>query len=133
METENRKHRRIETTLPMHFNLNPDYHYVSAIRKLGVAGTVRNVSIEGLRIDARMDLLDTCQIFFEAMEEESPFELEIVCSGFREERLLIRGSVKWYRLSEPDGKIRHFRAGLYLKDAGSRAIAKGIIVSTQKS
>jgi hypothetical protein len=130
MNKENRKHRRIETGLSMRFNLNPDYHYVPAIRKLGVAGTVRNVSIEGFKIDARMDTLDTCQIFPEAMEEDSPFELEVVLSGFREEKMLVRGSVKWYSLSEPEAGLRQFEAGLHLKDPGSRAIARGIIVSS---
>ena len=132
MEQEERQQPRFDTAITVHFNLNPDYHYVPTIRRLGVAGTVRNVSMAGLAIDARMDLLDTCQIFSEAMEEDSPFELEVVFSGFREERLLVRGSVRWYRMSEPSEGMRYFQAGLYLKDAESRAIVKGIIVSSHK-
>jgi hypothetical protein len=132
-KVDNRKHPRFETHLPIRFNLNPDYHFVPAMRKLGVGGTIRDISLLGVGIDSQMDLLDVFQVFPEEMEEESPFELELVLSGFREERLLVRGSVRWYRLSEPNGSMRHFRAGLYLKDADSRAIAKGIIVSTHKS
>jgi len=126
---EKRKYQRVETIIPIRFNLNPDHHFVPGIRKMGVGGTVRNISSEGLLIDSRLDLLDVCQIFPEAMEDDSAFELELVLTDSRERRLLIRGVVRWYRLSEPQGNIRHFRAGLYLKDAESRSIAKSIIGS----
>lgn len=52
-----------------------DFHYVATITSLGIGGTIRNVSSAGLLIDARMDLLDICQIFSEEREEDSPFEL----------------------------------------------------------
>lgn len=129
MKKEDRKHPRIRTALPIRFNLNPDYHYVPEIRKMGVGGTARNVSSEGLLIDSSMDSLDLCQIFSEAIEDGSPFELEVVVTDSRERRSLIRGSVKWYRLSEPDGHIRHFQAGLYLKDDESRAVTRSIVES----
>jgi hypothetical protein len=129
MSSENRKYRRFLTTLPVRFNLNPDHHVVPAIRKMGVGGTVRNISTEGLLIDSRLDLLDICQIFPEAMDDNSDFQLELQLTDSRERRLLIRGVVKWYHLSEPDSKIRHFQAGLYLKDPESRAIAQSLVES----
>ena len=129
MTSENRKHRRFLTTLPVRFNLNPDHHVVPTIRKMGVGGTVRNISTEGLLIDSRLDLLDICQIFPEAMDDNSDFQLELQLTDSRERRLLIRGVVKWYHLSEPERQIRHFQAGLYLQDAESRAIAKSLVES----
>ena len=60
------------------------------------------------------------------MEEDSPFELEVVFWSSRGTRFLIRGSVRWYRLSEPDGNARHFQAGLCLKDNESIDATKGI-------
>jgi len=129
MGVENRKHPRFETTLSIRFNLNPDHHFVPGIRKMGVGGTVRNVSPEGLSIDSRLDLLDVCQIFPEAIEDDSVFELEVEVTDFRKRKARIRGTVRWYRLSEPENNIRHFQAGLYLKDAESRAIARSIVES----
>jgi len=126
---DNRKYTRFETTIPIRFNLNPDYHHVPRIRKLGVGGTVRNVSLQGLGIDSRMDLLDLCQIFSEAMEEDSPFELELFLSDPKKGRELIKGAVRWHRLSESERDIWHFQAGLYLKDAADQVTARGIIGS----
>ena len=123
---ENRKYPRFETASTIHFNLNPDYHYVPQIRKLGVGGYLRNVSLEGIEIDTQMDLQDLCQIFAEAIEEGSPFELEVVFRDSRGRRLLIRGSVKWYQVSEAENDIRDFKAGLYLKDTESRALLKKV-------
>ena len=80
-------------------------------------------------IRSRLDLLDACQIFPEATEEDSPFELEVVVPDFRGKRLLITGAVRWYQMSEPEGSIRHFQAGLHLKDAESRAATRSIIES----
>lgn len=128
---ERRKHPRVKTVIPVRFNLNPDYHFVPAIRKLGVGGKARNISSEGLQIDSQMDLLDLCQIFSEAMEDHAPFELEVFLVDPRERRTLIKGAVMWYRLDELKGDIRHFQAGLYLRDAESRAIAKNIIEYTR--
>jgi hypothetical protein len=127
---ERRKHPRFKTAIPVRFNLNPDYHFVPAIRKLGVGGKARNISSEGLQIDSQMDLLDLCQIFSEAIEDNAPFELEVFLVDPRERRTLIKGAVRWYRLDELKGDIRHFQAGLYLKDAESRAIARNIIEYT---
>ena len=129
MKQGNRKHPRHVTAFPIRFNLNPDYHHVPAIRKLGVGGTARSVSSKGLLIDSWMDLLDLCQIFAEAIEDGSPFELEVVLTGSRQKRLLIRASVSWYQLSESKNGIRYFRAGLQLKDDESLPAARSIIKS----
>jgi hypothetical protein len=129
---DRRKYHRFETTIPIRFNLNPDFHFVPGIRKLGVGGKANNISIEGLLIDSRMDLLDVCQIFPEAMEDHSAFELEVALTDLRGRRELIRGAVRWYRLSKPKNDVRHFQAGLYLKDTESRAVAKGMVQSIAK-
>jgi len=128
-KAENRKDPRFKTVIPIRFNLNPDYHFLFGIRKQGVGGTIRNISLRGLGIDSRMDVLDVCQMFPEEMEEDSPFELEVLFYNARGAKLLIRGEVRWYRLTEPDGGIRHFQVGLSLKDDESLGIAKGIIES----
>lgn len=126
---ERRRYPRVQKIIPVRFNLNPDHHFVPGIRKMGVGGTVRNISFEGLLIDSRLDLLDVCQIFPEAMEDDSDFELEIMLTDSRERRLLIRGMVRWYQLSDPEESVRHFRAGLHLKDAESQAFARTIVES----
>ena len=126
---ENRKYPRFETALAIHFNLNPDYHYVSQIKKLGVPGHLRDVSLEGIGIDSQMDLHDVCQIFSEAIEEDSPFELEVILWDPRGRRALLRGAVKWYEVDEPENDIRQFKAGLYLKDDESRTATRSIIAS----
>jgi len=124
---ENRKYPRFETALLIHFNLNPDYHYVPQIKKLGVGGHLRNVSLEGIGIDSQMDLQDVCQIFSEAIEEDSPFELEVIFWDSRGRSVLLRGSVKWYQVDEPENDIHDFKAGLYLKDYESRTATRSII------
>ena len=126
MEAERRKHPRVETTLPIHFNLNPDYHYVPTIRKLGVAGTIRNMSREGLGLYSRMDLLDVCQIFTEAIEGDSIFALEVSFMDSKGEKALLKGEVRWYQVSESEGDIRQFQAGLHLKDVESQAVLKSM-------
>jgi len=129
MKQDNRKHPRNANAFPIRFNLNPDYHHVPAIRRLGVGGTARNVSSKGLLIDSWMDLLDLCQIFSEAIEDGSPFELEVVLTNSRQRRLLIRASVRWYQLSESENGIRYLRAGLQLKDDESLPAARALIES----
>jgi hypothetical protein len=129
MTRDRRKHHRFEVAIPTRFNLNPDHHFVPGIRKMGVGGTVHNVSPEGLRIDSRLDLLDLIQIFPEARDDDATFELEATLPTAKEERTLIRGTVIWYRLSEPEKKVRQFRMGLYLKDADSRALIGSILES----
>ena len=116
-------------SLAMRFNLNPDHHFVPEIRRMGVGGTIRNISCEGIRIDSELDLLDVCQIFPEAIEDGATFQLEVQLTDYRERRLLIRGAVKWYQIGEPERNIRHFRAGLCLRDAQSQAIASDIVES----
>ena len=96
---------------------------------MGVGGTVRNLSHEGLLIDSRLDLLDVCQIFPEAMEDGSAFELEVVLMDSREKRLLIKGAVIWYRLGDPEGSSRHFWAGLHLTNSESLTIARNLFES----
>jgi len=123
---EKRKHPRFMTRIPIRFNLNPDYHFLPGIRQMGVGGTLRNVSYEGLLIDSRLDLVDVCQIFPEALEDGSSFEVEVVLTDAKERRWLIRGTVIWYRVSQPEEGVRLFRAGLSLRDAESRAIARSV-------
>jgi hypothetical protein len=96
---------------------------------MGVGGTVHNVSPEGLRIDSRLDLLDLIQIFPEARDDDATFELEATLPTAKEDRTVIRGTVIWYRLSEPEKKVRQFRMGLHLKDADSRALIESIVES----
>jgi hypothetical protein len=129
MEKEQRKNSRLETSLAMRFNLNPDYHFVPGIRKMGVGGTIRNICSEGICIVSELDLLDVCQIFPEAIEDGATFQLEVQLTDYRERRLLIRGVVKWYQIREPERNVRHFQAGLYLRDGESRAIANNIVES----
>jgi len=129
MEKEQRKNVRLETSLAMRFNLNPDYHFVPGIRKMGVGGTIRNISCEGICIVSDLDLLDVCQIFPEDIEDGANFELEVQLTDHRERRLLIRGRVKWYKIGEPERNVRRFQAGLYLKDGESRVIAGNIVES----
>ncbi len=76
-----------------------------------------------------MDLLDVCQIFSEEMDGDSAFHLEVVFTDHRDRRHLMRGAVRWYRLSESERDIQQFQGGLYLKDAESRTIAKSIVES----
>ena len=100
---------------------------------MGIGGTVRNVSDEGLLIVSRLDVLDVCQIFPEAIEEGSSFELEVTLTDKKDRRQLMRGAVRWYRLSEPEAELRHFQAGLYLWDTESRTVARGIVASILKT
>jgi len=131
MKKDRRRHPRFKTAIPVHFNLNPDQSDAPAIKKLGLAGTMRDVSAEGLRIDSRMALLDMFQIFQEAMKEDSPFELEVFLVDSVERKYPIKGEVRWHRLSEPEKDLLgwRFQAGLYLKDRASRSVVKNIIVS----
>lgn len=133
MGAENRKHPRFKTKIPIRFNLNPNYHVVPTIRKMGVGGTLRNVSSEGLLIDSRLDLIDVCQIFPEDMDDGSPFELEVLLTDSRDRRYVIRGSVRWYRVSEPARNVRHFQAGLSVSDGESLAVARSIVRSINRS
>jgi hypothetical protein len=131
MRPEQRKNPRFDMSLTMRFNLNPSHHFVPEIRKMGVGGRIRNISCEGICIHSELDLLDVCQIFPEAIDDGSTFELEIQLTDHRERRLLLRGAVKWYRVSEPEQKVRHFQAGLCLRDAESRTIASDIVESIE--
>ncbi len=133
MRADSRKHPRFRTTLPTRFNLNPDHHVVPEIRKWGVKGAVNNISCEGLQIDSHMDLCDVCQIFSEAMDDDSAFELEVELIDAKKRSTRVRGEVKWYRVSEPDKPDRHFQAGLRLRDAESQAVAMDIVESITAS
>jgi len=126
---DKRKHPRFEAALPVHFNLDPNYHYVPSIKRFGVGGRLRNVSREGIRIDSQMDLQDVCQIFSEAIEEDSPFELEVFFWDSWGRSALVRGSVRWYEITEPENDTREFKAGLYLKDDESRTATQRIVHS----
>ena len=129
MKQDNRKHPRNATAFPIRFNLNPDYHYVPTIKKLGVGGTIHNISWEGIRIDSQMDLLDVCQIFSEELDDDSAFRLEVLVTDHRKRTQYIKGEVRWYRVSEPERNIRHFQAGLYLKDVESQSVTKSMVRS----
>jgi hypothetical protein len=96
---------------------------------MGVAGTIRNISLQGLGIDSQMDLLDVCQILSEAIEDGSPFELEVQFWDSRGKKVLLKGSVRWHQVSEQKNDIRHFEAGLLLKDNESLSATRGIIES----
>jgi hypothetical protein len=124
---ENRRHPRFDTAFPTRFNLSPDRHFVPEIRKWGVKGAVNNISCEGLLIDSQMDLLDVCQIFSEAMDDDSAFELEVELTDAKNRSVRVKGEVRWYRVSEPLTADRHFLAGLHLKDAESQAVARSIV------
>jgi len=126
---DQRKSPRFGMALPIHFNLNPDYHYVPSIKRFGVGGTLRDVSLEGIRIDSQMDLEDVCQIFSEAMEEGSPFELEVFFWDSRGRSAVLRGSVKWYEVSGPESDVRHFKAGLSVRGEESRSTARSMVES----
>jgi hypothetical protein len=126
---DKRKDPRFETALPINFNLIPDYRYPYSIVKFGVKGKLRNVSLEGIGIESHMDLEDVCQIFPEAIEEDSPFELEVFLWDSKGKCSLMRGSVRWYEVGEPDSGIRQFKAGLYLRNDKGRSVTESIIES----
>jgi hypothetical protein len=132
VRVENRKYSRFKTKIPIRFNLNPNYHFVPGMRRMGVGGVLQNVSFEGLSIDSRLDLIDVCQLFPEALEDNSPFELEVLLTDSKDRRFVIRGSVIWYRIGEPERDVRAFQAGLHLKDSESRAVARSIVKSINK-
>jgi hypothetical protein len=126
MERERRRHRRVRTKVPVHFDLDPDYHYVPSIKKFGIVGTVQNVSAEGLGIDARMDLLDVCQIFPEELVEGAAFVLDVFFVDSRGRRVIIKAEVRWYKVGHPGNGIRAFEAGLYLRDGESKVALKAM-------
>ncbi len=126
---ENRKHPRFKTRIPIRFNLNPDYHLVPEIKKIGVGGIAGNISREAVMIDSRMDLLDVCQIFHEAIEDDSALEIEVFITEPSGRMEVMRGSMRWCELSNPESNIRHFQAGLHLNEAESRAVATLIVES----
>jgi hypothetical protein len=133
MDTERRRHPRRKAAYPVRFNLNPDHHFMQGLRTMGVGGKIRNVSQGGMMIDSRLDVLDLCQIFPEELEEDSPFELELSLSDSRGRRTLFRGTVKWYRLDEPDGQgLRHFQAGLRLRGENAYAVAETVLGSVSQ-
>lgn len=130
---EQRGSTRFSVAMPIRFNLNPDFHYVQSIRMMGVGGRTRDISKEGLSIDSRLDLGDVCQIFPEALEDGSVFELELELMDARDRKVRIRGAVKWYRVDEQPGDLLHFMAGVHLKDAESQAVATGLVTSAKKA
>jgi hypothetical protein len=133
MSIERRKQARYETAYTTQFNLNPDYHFIQTIRRMGVAGTIRNVSSGGIMIDSRLDVLDVCHIFAEELEEDSPFELELSLSDSRGRRTLLRGTVKWYQVSEPDSQgLRLFRAGLHLRAENISSVTETVLGSASQ-
>jgi hypothetical protein len=128
---DSRRDVRFNLDLPVRFNLNPDYHYVQSIRKMGVVGRTRNISRSGLSIDSQLDLGDVFQIFPEAIEKESPFEMELEIMGSTKKNTRIKGAVRWYRLEERSGHLFYFEAGIYLTDSDSQKIAQNIVRSLQ--
>jgi len=132
MVHENRRNPRFKAAFPVRFNLDPKHHFVPRIRKTGIGGTVRDVSSEGLRIESEMDMLDVCQIFHEAIEDDSVFGLELVVSDSEHGKTPVKGEVRWYRVGDPQNDLRGFRAGLHLKDANSRAAVRTMIESISR-
>jgi hypothetical protein len=132
MGHEKRRNPRFIAAFPVRFNLDPKHHFVPRIRKTGIGGTVRDVSSEGLRIESEMDMLDVCQIFHEAIEDDSVFGLELVVSDSEHGKTPVRGEVRWYRVGDPQNDVRDFRAGLHLKDAKSRSAVRTMIESISR-
>jgi hypothetical protein len=124
---EQRRSPRYPVSLPTRFNLNPDFHYLQSIRKMGVGGKVENISGEGLMLDSQLDVGDVCQIFPEAMEEGSTFEIELEIMDSRNRKTLLKGSVRWYQLEERPGNLLHLKAGVHLRDKESQAVAQDIV------
>ena len=133
MRSESRRHRRLGTAIPVRFNLNSQHHLVPHIRKTGVGGTIKDISLEGLGIDCQMDLLDVCQIFPEALDGDSVFGLELVFTDSTRSEKRIRGEVIWYHVGELEKDLRPFQAGLHLKDAESLAVLGTLVQSMSQA
>jgi len=125
---DRREYCRFETTIPVHHRIDSQYRHTPETEKLTMAGILRNVSLEGLRIDFQMEVLDVCDVLSE-IGKGSLFEMEVP-AGFIEGGAPLRGVVKWFRVDEPDdGYMQHFRAGLFLNDPESCAVVNGILES----
>jgi hypothetical protein len=133
MGHEKRRHSRFKVAIPVRFNLDPKHHLVPRIRKTGVRGTLRDLSPEGFRIESGMDLLDVCQIFPEAIGDDSVFGLELEFSDSQYGRIPTRGEVRWYRVGELRGNLRDFQAGLRLMDIDSRLVARRMVETISRT
>jgi hypothetical protein len=114
---ERRKFLRLESPLPVSFNL---YHVLGrreTSRRLG--GMASNVSPEGICLETNVVLIDGSHVFSEAMTEEKSLKLEIDLPA-ASERIRALGKVVWYDLSLSGSPYR-FRAGVYLTEMDGNA------------
>ena len=109
---EKRKFLRLESPLPVWFNLYQVLGRRETSRRLG--GMISNVSLEGICLETNVVLIDGSHVFSEAMTEEKRLKLEIDLPA-ESERITARGKVIWYDLSSSDSPYR-FRAGVYLTE-----------------
>ncbi|MFB0506796.1 MAG: PilZ domain-containing protein [Thermodesulfobacteriota bacterium] len=126
---DRRKFLRLESPLPVRFNL---YHVLGrrdASRKLG--GMISNVSLEGICLETNVVLVDGSHVFSEAMEEERlRMEIDVPPES---ERITALGKVMWYDLSSSGSPYR-FRAGVYLTemDENSKEIWRRFLTTLRK-
>lgn len=130
---EDRRHARFETSIPIRFNLNPTYHLVPGIRMMGVGGTIRKISIQDVIIESRLNLLNVCQIFPEQMEDDCPFELEVVLTNFKGGMIAYQGVGGLVSIEPTTRGIRHFQAGFRLKDDENRTAARPTLESIRRA
>ncbi len=127
---DRRKFLRLESPLPVRFNLYNVLGKRDASRKLG--GMVSNVSLEGICLETNVVLVDGSHLFSEAMEEERRLRMEIDVPP-ESERITAMGKVIWYDLSSSGSPYR-FRAGVYLTemDGNSREIWRRFLTTLRK-
>ncbi len=126
---ERRKFLRLESPLPVRFNLYNVLGRRDASRKLG--GMISNVSLEGICLETNVVLVDGSHVFSEAMEEERlRMEIDVPPES---ERITALGKVMWYDLSSSGSPYR-FRAGVYLTemDGNSKEIWRRFLSTLRK-
>ncbi|NIS61043.1 MAG: hypothetical protein GTO13_10175 [Proteobacteria bacterium] len=126
---ERRKFLRLESPLPVRFNLYNVLGRRDASRKLG--GMISNVSLEGICLETNVVLVDGSHVFSEAMEEERlRIEVDVPPES---ERITALGKVMWYDLSSSGSPYR-FRAGVYFTgmDENSKEIWRQFITTLRK-
>lgn len=130
---EDRTYAQFEPRVPVQFNLNPTYHSVPAIRRMGVGGTIRKISPEDLVIESSLDLRDVCQIFSEEVEDDCHFELELILTNFKGGTIAYQGVGGLVSIERTTRGIRHFQAGFRLKDDENRTAARPILESIRRA
>jgi hypothetical protein len=109
---ERRKLMRLQSPLPVQFNLYNVLGRRETSRKLG--GMISNVSLEGVCLETNVVLVNGSHIFSEAMTEERRLRLEIDLPA-ESDKITAMGKVIWYDLSSPGSPYR-FRAGVHLTE-----------------